>query len=173
MLTAEVRDKDSGAGAAGVAQLAAYWKARGKTLLQAQAELWAKFGYFVDRQFSVFLEGEAGAEQMRKLMDDLRREPPRSIAGLATTAVVDRETDTHWDLKTGVKKPLGLERSNVLAFVLGDDGLSSVTIRPSGTEPKIKHYIAHHGDFAARAQVDQDAARVEADMKRIEQELLK
>jgi len=172
MLTAEVRDKDSAAGAAGVAQLAAWCKARGVTLPELQSEAWQKYGYFVDRQFSVYLEGEAGASQMRQLMDRLRAEPPREIAGLKTTAVIDRQTDTCWNVNTGAKKPLGLERSNVLAFVLGADGLSAVTIRPSGTEPKIKHYLAHHGEYADRANVDGAVAKIEAAVRKIEQDIL-
>jgi phosphoglucomutase len=172
MRSAEVRDKDSGAAAAIAGQMAAYYKKRGKTLLQRLHELWAQYGYFADAQFSVFLEGEAGADLMKKLMESLRRDPPKAIAGLPVSAVIDRQQDVHWDLAASATRTMGLARSNVLTFALGAAGLSAVTIRPSGTEPKIKHYIAHHGDFGARDGVDEQAAAIQADMKRIENDVL-
>ncbi|NLH51060.1 MAG: phospho-sugar mutase [Myxococcales bacterium] len=172
MVSPEVRDKDSGAAAVTAAQMAAYYKARGESLWERLQRVYATYGYFSDTSFSVFLEGEAGAEKMRKLMDALRDRPPAAIAGLSVTAVIDRQRDTEWRAATGEKKSLGLDRSNVLVFVLGDSGLDAVTVRPSGTEPKIKHYIAYHGDYAQRDAVDEKAAAIAADIKRIENEIL-
>jgi phosphoglucomutase len=172
MLTAELRDKDSGTAAVVAGQMAAYYKKRGLTLWQRLDQLWQRYGYFADDQFSVFLEGEAGADRMRQLMTRLRRDPPREIAGMTVRSVIDRQEDCEWTLATGAKAPLGYERSNVLVFNLAGGPYTSVTVRPSGTEPKIKHYIAHHGPDEDRAAVDQQAAALQADVKRIEREIL-
>ncbi|HPM76430.1 MAG TPA: phospho-sugar mutase [bacterium] len=172
MRSHEVRDKDSAAGACLLAQLAAWGKARGMSLVDFRERLYAKYGYFKESQFSVFLEGESGAEQMRYLMDRLRNHPPAQIAGYAVHAIVDRLTATRRVLATGAVEKTGLETSNVLVFELSADGLTNLAIRPSGTEPKIKHYIAHAGAAKEKATVDETVARLEAEIKRIEHEII-
>jgi len=172
MLLPEVRDKDSAAAAVTAGQMAAWCKARGLTLLQYLDQLYAQYGYFKEAQFSVFLEGEAGADRMKRLMDELRTHPPAHIAGLPVLAITDRQADTRRDVKSAAVQTLDKPKSNVLAYSLADGDLTSVTIRPSGTEPKIKHYIAHYGPNTNRAAVDQMAAKLEAEVKRIEQEIL-
>lgn len=172
MLHPQVRDKDSASAAVVAAQMTAYYKARGKSLLERLQELWAEHAYFANPGFSVFLYGEAGAEQMRKLMEAMRSQPPREIAGLPVTAIIDRREDTCWDVATGEKTALGLTTSNVLVYELGEGGANWVAIRPSGTEPKIKHYVSYHGPDAQRAAVDAKAAELENAVRRIEQEML-
>lgn len=170
MLHHEVRDKDSATAAVCAAQMAAYYKAQGKSLLQRLYELYTEHGYFADRSFSVFLYGEAGAAQMAKLMDALRNHPPREIAGLPIAGITDRRADTFLDTATGRKETLGLSKSNVLAYALG--GGASVVIRPSGTEPKIKHYLAYRGSWAKRKAVDGKIAELEQAVRRLEQDIL-
>jgi len=172
MLHPQVRDKDSASAAVVAAQMTAYYKARGKSLLVRLREVWAEHSYFANPGFSVFLYGEAGSEQMRKLMEAMRNEPPREIAGLPVTAIVDRREDIRWDLATGRKTKMGYDRSDVLVYELGDDGLSAVAIRPSGTEPKIKHYISHNGPYSERAAVDATAAQLEQAVRQLEQKML-
>jgi len=170
MLHHEVRDKDSATAAVGAAQMAAYYKAQGKSLLERLHELYTEHGYFADRSFSVFLYGEAGALQMARLMDALRNHPPRQIAGLPIIGITDRRADTFLDVATGRKETLGLAKSNVLAYSLGEG--ASVVIRPSGTEPKIKHYLAYRGAWTDRRQVDDRIAELERAVRSLEEELL-
>ncbi len=172
MRSHEVRDKDSAAGACLLAQLAAWCKAHGMSLLDFRKRLYATYGYFKESQFSVFLEGEAGAEQMRYLMDQLRNHPPARIAGYTVYAIVDRLNATRRVIATGKMEKAGPETSNVLIFELSADGLTSLAIRPSGTEPKIKHYIAHAGAAKEKATVDETVALLEAEIKRIEREII-
>ena len=172
MPSQHVRDKDSAGAALIGAQLAAWCKARGITLLDHLGQLYKKYGYYKESQFSVFLEGEAGAERMNYLMDRLRKNPPREIAGRRVLEVIDRKSATRTDLSTGVVEKFDKPKSNVLTFALSANGETHVTIRPSGTEPKIKHYLAHAGTVADRATVDQLVADLERETRRIENEIL-
>jgi phosphoglucomutase len=169
MLNHRVRDKDSASAAATAGQMTAFYKARGKSLLDRLHDLYAEHGYFANPSFSVFLRGEAGAAQMAALMDNLRENPPSEIGGQPVVAIIDRGGDTRFDPATGEKTVLGLGKSNVLVYELGQPGgENSVAIRPSGTEPKIKHYISCVGAFADRAQVDAAAAELEQAVRELE-----
>jgi phosphomannomutase len=172
MVSHDVRDKDSGAAALVGAQLAAWCKAHGLTILDRLEQLYRRYGYYRETQFSVFLEGEAGAERMDYLMDQLRQNPPREIAGRKVIAVVDRKAGARTLFATGAVEKFDKPKSNVLAFVLSANGETHVTIRPSGTEPKIKHYLAHAGQWSSRAEVDAVLTELERDTKRLENEIL-
>jgi len=167
-----VRDKDSGAAAVVGAQMTAWCKAQGMTLLDRLHQMQEKYGYFKEEQFSVFLKGEAGAEQMSYLMDQFRTNPPKEIAGFKVHAIVDRQTAKRTVTATGESENISPITSNVLVFELSADGLTRVSIRPSGTEPKIKHYIAHWGELKEKATVDQTAADLIDAVRKMEQEIL-
>lgn len=136
------RDKDSAAGAITAAQLAAYCRSKKITLLDYLDSLYEKFGYFKEMQFSKFLRGSAGAAMMDKLMETLRDNPPKHIGGKKVFTVIDRLFGKSLDVKSGAVSQVPGEKSNVLVYVLDKEGYTSVTVRPSGTEPKLKHYMA-------------------------------
>ncbi len=173
MIHHEIRDKDSGAASAMAAQMTAYYKAHGKTLLERLHELYAEHGYIYNKGFAVFLHGEAGAAQMRGIMDALRSDPPREIAGLPVVRILDRQEDTELDVASGEKRTLGLPQSNVLVYELvTPGGFDSVAIRPSGTEPKIKHYISTYGPGTKRHEVVNQGEALETAVRQIEQDIL-
>ena len=135
-----VRDKD-GVGAARVfAELAAYYQQKhGRSVLEQLDEVYRRVGVFVSGQHNVTWPGIDGAERIAKVMEAFRAAPPDALVGRAVAIVRDLRTGEQRDLCTGAAAKLSLPPSNVLVYVL-DDG-SRITLRPSGTEPKIKYYF--------------------------------
>ncbi|MDR1674777.1 MAG: phospho-sugar mutase [Oscillospiraceae bacterium] len=137
------RDKDAIVAAMLICEMAAKYRRDGKTLIDAREEMFRKYGYYVNTQKSFEFEGEAGGEKMKNIMADLRIKPPYKIAGLQVIRVSDYLAGTVRDLHTGKVSLINLPKSDVLAFTL--DHNCSITIRPSGTEPKIKVYYSAAG----------------------------
>jgi phosphomannomutase len=137
-----VRDKDSAAGAVTAAQLCAWCKSKKMSLLDYLDRLYEKYGAFKELQFSKFLRGSAGSVMMGRLMDALRNTPPAKIGTFKVHSVIDRLEGKRTNMTTGESTAVLGTPCNVLIFELDAKGLTSVAIRPSGTEPKIKHYMA-------------------------------
>lgn len=131
-----VRDKDAPISCAMVAECAAWAADQGKTLYQLLQDIYKEFGYYREALVSLVREGKAGAEEIAAIMVDMRNNPPKSLAGTQVAKIVDY-------LKT---EETGLPSSNVLQFYSAEGDV--VSVRPSGTEPKIKFYFGAHGDNA-------------------------
>ena len=132
------RDKDAVVASMLVCEMAASLKKQGKTILDALTELYAQYGYYLAHVQSIELTGSDAMEKAAKMMSDLRENVPATIGGVAVTGVRDYRESTDKDLRTGNIGKILLPKSNVLEFLLGDNG--SVIARPSGTEPKVKFY---------------------------------
>ena len=142
------RDKDAIVASMLVCELAASLKLEGKNILDALNDLYAEYGYYLAYVQSMELTGADAMEKAAKMMADLRGAVPSTIGGVQVTAVRDYRASTHTDMLTGNVSPILLPKSNVLEFLLGENG--SVIARPSGTEPKVKfYYTAVAGDQAA------------------------
>jgi len=140
----EVRDKDAVSAAVMTAELTLYHLSNGRTLVDQLKELWKRHGYFKETGISGYFKDETGLATMARLMDALRCKPPADFAGQAVAAIRDYKDGTTTIVKShDKKKDLDLPSSNVLQFLLADG--STVTARPSGTEPKIKFYISCRG----------------------------
>ncbi|MBC8078716.1 MAG: phospho-sugar mutase [Gorillibacterium sp.] len=126
------RDKDAVIASMLICEAAAYYKKQGKTLYDVLIELYEKHGYFMERLESRTLKGLEGLNKIRRIMDDWRAHPPVELNGVVVREVLD--------YSLGIQ---GLPRENVLKYVLADG--SWFTLRPSGTEPKIKVYFAVKG----------------------------
>ncbi len=135
-----VRDKDSAAAAVTLAQLVARLKAQGKTVLEYLDELYAHYGYFAEDQLSVFLYGADGMHKMERIMATLRENPPEKIGGMKVFKVIDRQRGKMLDSATGKTRSIKGTKGDVMQFWLDAEGKNRLTVRPSGTEPKIKHY---------------------------------
>lgn len=133
-----VRDKDAVVGSMLICEMAAFYRTKGITLLEARENMYKKYGNYVHTQKSFTCEGESGMERMKEIMTDLRTNPPKAIAGLDVLEIADYVASEKVCTKTGEKTTLTLPKSDVLAFTL-EQG-ATVIIRPSGTEPKIKAY---------------------------------
>ena len=137
------RDKDAVVAAMLITEMAAYYKKRGMTLYDALVELFDKYGYYKEHTVNATYKGLDGTEKMRAMMENIRNNPPKAIAGREVLEIRDYQYETVLDVKTGEKSPTGLPVSNVLYFRTEGDNV--VVIRPSGTEPKIKLYLLVNG----------------------------
>ncbi|MGT2738414.1 phospho-sugar mutase [Streptococcus pantholopis] len=143
-----VRDKDAIQAVLLVAEIAAYYRSRGLTLADGIEEIYKEYGYFAEKTISVTLSGVDGAAEIKKIMDKFRDSAPAQFNATAIVKTEDFQAQTS-TTEAGVET-LTTPPSNVLKYTLADD--SWIAVRPSGTEPKIKFYIATVGDSLADAE---------------------
>ncbi len=153
------RDKDAVVASMLICEMAGYYKERGMTLLDAQEALLSEYGYYDERTENFLFEGAEGDARRAALLARLRGNPPRSIAGLRVLALRDylAGKTTRAD---GETEGIDLPRSDVLYFEL--EGGSSVVLRPSGTEPKVKLYLMAREDSAPATAALLDAMQKDA-----------
>ena len=132
------RDKDGIVAVMTICEAVAYYKMHGLTLWEQMNKMYEKYGYYKERQMAITLKGIEGAEEIRKMMENMRNNPPKEIAGLKVKSFGDYSKQEIVD-ENGNKTSTGLPKSNVLYFDLEKN--SWVCVRPSGTEPKIKFYM--------------------------------
>lgn len=149
------RDKDAVLASMLVCELAASLKLRGLTILDALKGIYQTYGQYLAFVKSVELIGPDAMEKAAKIMSDLRNDAPSSIGGATVTAIRDYKTGVATDIKTGTKTEIPLPASNVLEFILGEQG--SVIVRPSGTEPKVKYYYTAVAETESKAKALLDA----------------
>ena len=148
-----VRDKDAVSACTLMAEIAAWAKDNGKTLYQLLQDIYLEFGYSREKGISVVKKGKTGAEEIKKMMTTLRSRPPKEIAGSAVILIKDFATLRSIDLRAGETTTLEMpETSNVLQFFTQDG--TKISVRPSGTEPKIKFYIEVRGELKSREGYD-------------------
>ena len=147
MLGDFVRDKDAVTASLLLTEMAAYYAGKGMTVLEALQALYEKYGWYGEKTFNLVMPGLDGLADMARLMKSLREAPPAQIAGVDVVQFKDYLDGSVVDLATGGKTAMELSGSNVLRFELADG--TSIIVRPSGTEPKIKVYILTKGADAA------------------------
>ncbi|MDJ1472654.1 phospho-sugar mutase [Cytophagaceae bacterium YF14B1] len=135
-----VRDKDAIASCAIIAELVAYAKDKGISLFDMMREMYAKYGFYYETLISLTKKGQSGAEEIKQMMNNMRNNPPKTVAGSPLVRLLDYELGQDRDLINGTTKPTELEKSDVLQFITADG--TKVSARPSGTEPKIKFYVS-------------------------------
>ena len=137
------RDKDAVVAVMMLCELAAFYKKQGKSVWDAMIDLYEKYGYYKEGQYSITMKGKEGAEQIAALMDRLRSNPPKEFGQWKVEQFRDYKTHKTVDMATGAEGDTGLPTSNVLYFALDNDAWCCA--RPSGTEPKIKFYMGVKG----------------------------
>ena len=147
MLGDYVRDKDAVTASLILTEMAAWYAVQGMTLFDALNALYEKYGFYGEKTHNLVMPGLDGLEKMAQLMRDLRSEPPAAIAGVEVLRRKDYTDGSVVDCRTGEKSAMELSGSNVLRYELSDG--TTILVRPSGTEPKIKVYILTIGDGAA------------------------
>ena len=150
-----VRDKDAVVASMLICEMAAYYRTKGISMIEARKRMYEKYGVYVHSQHSFTFEGESGMIEMQNIMTKLRNEHPTEINGLKVVKFDDYQTSVSKDLTTGEKTEITLPKSNVLAFTL-EQG-AKVVIRPSGTEPKIKAYYTVTADTNEEGSVKEKA----------------
>ncbi len=149
LIGTHARDKDAIVATMALCEAAAYYKTQGKTLWDAMVDMYEKYGYYKDDVKSISLSGIEGLAKIQSIMETLRANPPKEIAGMSVISARDYKKDEIIDIQTGAVKPTGLPSSNVLYYDLTDDAW--LCVRPSGTEPKIKFYYGIKGTSLADA----------------------
>lgn len=144
------RDKDACVAVMCLCEVAAYCKKEGRTLWDMMLEMYEKYGYYKETQYTITLKGVDGAKQIAEIMDNLRKNPPKAFGDLKVLRFRDYQEDKIVDMETGVVTPIGLPKSNVLYFELPDNFWCCA--RPSGTEPKIKFYMGIKGESLEDAE---------------------
>lgn len=145
-----VRDKDAVIASMLICEMAAFYRTKGISLLQARENMYKTYGVYYHTQQSFTFEGKAGMEKMNSIMSSLRENPPKEIGGLKVTFFDDYQESVSLNVATKEKSAITLPKSNVLSFVLTDG--AKVIIRPSGTEPKIKAYYTAIGESQSDAE---------------------
>ncbi|MBP7463128.1 MAG: phospho-sugar mutase, partial [Bacteroidales bacterium] len=138
-----VRDKDAVIACALLAEATAWAKQNGKTLTRLLREICMEYGFYKERMISLTKKGKSGAEEISQMMEKFRHQPPESIAGIDVTVIHDYEKQVSFDMISQLRYSINLPKSDVLQFELKNG--SKITVRPSGTEPKIKFYFSVKG----------------------------
>lgn len=147
------RDKDAVVTAMLISEMTACYKLQGKTLLDAMEALYEQYGYYTTGLRSVVFASDAQKQAFMQLMDELRANPPREVAGFPVTAVADFRAGVRTELASGEQTPTNLPSENMVLLQLAEHG--RVILRPSGTEPKCKFYYT-----ACAGTLDEAEARI-------------
>ena len=157
-----VRDKDAVSACTMIAEVAAWAKDNGKTVYELIQDIYLEFGFSKEKGISVVKKGKSGAEEIKQMMSQFRVSPPKELAGSQVVVIKDYSTLRMIDVLAGKTESLEMpESSNVLQYFTADG--TKVSVRPSGTEPKIKFYIEVKLPIASRA--DYDAVNAAAEEK--------
>jgi len=155
MLGDYVRDKDAVTAAVVLTEMAAWYAAQGMTLYDALMALYEKYGWYGEKTLNLVMPGLEGMAKMKELMAGLRKAPPAEIGGVKVLVRKDYQDGSTVDAETGAQGKMELSGSNVLRYELADG--TSVIVRPSGTEPKVKVYILAKGE--SKADCDEKVER--------------
>lgn len=145
------RDKDGVVSTMLIAEMAAYYKTKNMSLYEALQELYKKYGYYCERTVSITMPGKDGMEKMSALMSKLRTSPLTSVCGMDITATSDYKTQLVTKTDGTTEKIEGLPKSDVVKYNLSDEKTYFI-VRPSGTEPKIKIYLASNAESMETAE---------------------
>jgi phosphoglucomutase len=165
MIGNEIRDKDAVSAVALLCEMAAYEKAKGKSLFDKMIELYMQYGFYYERLISITKKGMNGQKEIAAMMEGYRSSPPQAIDGSTVVEMLDYELQTGKNLVSGETWKLQLPKSNVLQFITADG--SKISARPSGTEPKIKFYFSVHTTLASKEAYDNTFAGLDQKIQRI------
>jgi len=147
-----VRDKDAIASCAFIAEMTAWAKDQGKGLYDLLLDMYVEFGYYKEKLISITKKGKSGAEDIKKMMQQMRENPPMTIAGSKLEKIADYEFGIERNFVTNSESPLTLPKSDVLQFRTLDGSI--ISARPSGTEPKIKFYFSVNTTLNSKADFE-------------------
>jgi len=165
MIGNDIRDKDAVSAVALLCEMAAYEKAKGKTLFDKMIELYMQYGFYYEQLISITKKGMNGQKEIAAMMEGYRSNPPATIDGSEVVELLDYELQAGKNLVTGQTWNLQLPKSNVLQFITADG--SKISARPSGTEPKIKFYFSVHTTLASKESYDETFSGLENKIQRI------
>jgi len=169
MIGDQIRDKDSVSAVALSCEMAAYEKNKGRSLYDKLIDLYVQYGFYKEGLVSITKKGMNGAAEIAAMMEGYRKDPPKTFDGQQVEQLLDYELQTGKNLLTGESWPIDLPKSNVLQFILADG--TSISARPSGTEPKIKFYFSVNAKLGNAADADAVEKKLDEKIQRIVGEL--
>ena len=163
MIGSFVRDKDAVSACAMVAEVAAWAKEQGMTLLDLLEVLSVKYGLYKEHLISIVRKGQSGIEQISAMMEKFRSDPPKVLGGNEVVTIHDYSSSESHNVMTGQRVKIDLPKSNVLQFVTSDGSI--ISARPSGTEPKIKFYFSVKTKVIKQSELVQAEAILDSKIK--------
>ncbi|MCQ2281437.1 MAG: phospho-sugar mutase [Bacteroidales bacterium] len=164
-----VRDKDAVAACSMIAEIAAWAADQGKTFYDVLVDIYMEYGFYKEGLLSVVRKGKSGAEEIQQMMKNYRENPPQTIDGERVVCIKDYKLHESRNMITGDVEKIDLPTSNVLQFFT-EKG-NKVTVRPSGTEPKIKFYFGVKGQLTSPCQFDEINTLLDSKIESIKQSL--
>jgi phosphoglucomutase len=164
-----VRDKDAVMASALIAEAAAWAKEQGKLLYDVLIDIYLQYGLYKEALINVVKKGKDGAEEIQKMMDEFRANPPKNLAGAQVKILKDYQKQKSYDLISKTETVITLPKSNVLQFITADGSI--ITVRPSGTEPKIKFYFSVRGQLSNKSMIDNVQKDLDAKIDAIAKDL--
>lgn len=165
-----VRDKDAVMACALIAEAVAWANDQGKSAFEMLLDIYMEYGLYYESLISIVKKGKAGADEIKAMMENLRSNPPKELAGNKVVRMIDYQSDEDKDMQSGATVSTGLPKSNVLQFIT-EDG-SKISARPSGTEPKIKFYFGVTGELKSHDQFDEAVEVLKAKIEGIKAEIV-
>ncbi len=165
MIGDKIRDKDGISAVALLCEMAAYEKEKGRSLYEKMIDLYVEYGLYKEHLISITKKGMDGQQQIAAMMESYRNNPPKTINGTAVVQLLDYELQKGTNPQTGDAWKIELPKSNVLQFILADG--SSISARPSGTEPKIKFYFSVNTKLNSAAEYDKENKMLDDKIKAI------
>lgn len=162
-----VRDKDAVASLVIAAECAAWAKEQGTTMWELLVSLYVKYGFYKEGMVSLTRKGKEGAEEIKQMMVDMRAKPPKVLAGSEVVEV--RDYLTHKKVVRGIESVIDLPQSDVLQYITADGTI--VSVRPSGTEPKIKFYFGVREDLCCASKYEEVNAKLLAKIELLKKDL--
>ena len=164
-----VRDKDAVTTCSMLAEIAVWAKEQGKSMFDLLLDIYKEYSFYKESLVSIYRQGKEGAEEITSMMENFRSSPPKSIDNSEVTEIRDYLLQKAIDARSGRERKIDLPKSNVLQF-LTENG-TKVSIRPSGTEPKIKFYFSVKDQLPSREDYDRVSAAAEKRIEKIKEEL--
>ena len=160
----EVRDKDAASASLLFCDMFSFLKSKGQTVISYLIEIYKNYGFYYDKLYTITKKGQKGAAEIKKRIELLRLNPPKTIAGVNISKIDDYKTGLSY-LKTGKTKKLDLPKTNLIIYYLEDN--SRISVRPSGTEPKIKFYINLYSECNKTFDLNKESNKLEKRAKQI------
>jgi phosphoglucomutase len=164
-----VRDKDAVSACAFFAAMAAAAKDDGQTLYDWLIQMYIENGFYKEGLINLVRKGADGEQQIKAMMEKFRNDPPQTLAGEKIVRLLDYKTSLEKELGSGKTKPITLPKSDVLQFIT-DKG-SKISVRPSGTEPKIKFYVSLKSKLLSKSDFEKSNAELDKQIATIGQAL--
>ena len=160
----EVRDKDAASASLLFCDMFSFLKSKGETVISYLIEIYKDYGFYYDKLYTITKKGRKGSAEIKKRIELLRLNPPKTIAGINISKIDDYKTGLSY-LKTGKTKKLDLPKTNLIIYYLEDN--SRISVRPSGTEPKIKFYINLYSEYNNNFDLNKESNKLEKKVKQI------